>query len=457
VRQSSLRYPIALLIFTGVVFATVARPLGAGPAPGDTVPGGVSLPHEWQATVQQDPPGPASLLIGGDSIGFQGTDIYDSEGKVAAVGRSGDYRMLLYSGWNEVPTGTEVLLSPDGRHVAQEFLEGSTAAGGTGMDIVDLTSGRSVQYDGGLPPAYDGMGDGELPACCVPVAWAPDGRSLLVEAQGGYTPDERNSAISERTRRLGLLDLATDTVVPLGEEHPADAIRRASRGAFAPDGEHLVVTDSSGVRLIDRTGKSLWTTALSDRQALAGSGAFSADGARVAIAELDGCLDRCDGAALAARRWSISYLDAATGKPVGGPVLPGVTAMSIRAVGWTAGGDLVVTRHEPEPDAVKEPGQVWDDTGWAETRHLTLVALGADGTVRTLLDPPGDVGTMDVAADLVRAGRFGGPAPAAAAFPARGIIWVTVGWSVFLAAVLLLILWLLSRVWLSWRRRLTRG
>ncbi|WP_157441731.1 hypothetical protein [Actinoplanes awajinensis] len=427
-----------------MVFATVVRLVDGGPAPGDTVPGGLTLPWMWQATVQQDPPGPASILAGGDSLGFRGVEDYDAEGKVAAVGRDGDYRMLLYADWSTVTPGQDVLLSPDGRYAAQGYLAGSTAGEyADGLDVVDLTTGRSTKYTGGLPAVAIGYGL-TAAGCCAPAAWAPDGRSLLVETTAADVRRPGTATLESRSR-LGLLDLATNTVLPIGAERPADPVRQASRGAFAPDGQHLVVSEGDRLRLIDRTGKESWTTTLGDRRYLAGAGAFSADGARIAIAELTGCLDRCDRDALAARTWKVSYLDAATGQPATGPDLPAVTAMAIRALGWTRSGELVVTRHEPENGAEKLPDQRWSDIGWEETGHITLVALCAGGAQRTLLDPPGDVTTMDVAADLVRAGSFGGPAPRAAAFPARPVVWWVVAPAVVLTAVALLTVWLVIR------------
>ncbi|WP_145830852.1 hypothetical protein [Actinoplanes teichomyceticus] len=449
-RKSMIAYPVAVSLLTGVAFAVLVHPVSGGPVPGDRVPGGLTLPWMWQATVQQDPPGPASVLVGGDSVGFEGTDLFDSEGKVAAVGRGGDYRMLRYSGWNGVTPGEDVLLSPDGRYAAQEWLEGSTSDG-DGLDIVDLATGRSVTYDGGLTRISDQWGNATVP-CCAPAAWAPDGRSLLVETFGTDYEDPQTSIIQAR-RRLGLLDLATNRITPIGAERPGGAVRKASRGAFAPDGRHLAVTAGDRLELIDRTGKVGWTTDLGDRRHLAGAGAFSPDGSRIAVAELDGCLDACDRAALATRRWRISYLDAATGRPADGPDLPVVTAMSVRALGWTAGGELVVTRHEPERDARKRPDQEWSDTGWEQTGHITLVALGAGGAVRTLLDPPADVLTLDVAADLIRAGRFGGPTPVAGAFPARPIIGFALVPVALLAAAALLVVRLVTRLVVRRRRR----
>ncbi|GAA3750970.1 hypothetical protein GCM10022225_39170 [Plantactinospora mayteni] len=388
-------------------------PWTAGDA-GPAVPSRLALPWMWQATVQMDPPGPASVLFGGDSIGLRGTDIFDSEGKLAVVGRnSGDYRMLLYGGWDSIAAGENALLAPDGTRVAQSYLEGSGLDATAGVTIVDLTTGRSTQHG-----ARHGTG------CCEPVAWAPDGGSLLVSVTGSAEVTDPNTGYIWHPERLALLDLATDALVPLRDFTPARAIRTASRAAFAPDGQTLAVTEGSMVRLVDRTGTVRWSAELGDRTYLAGTGAFSADGSRITTVTLDGCLDECDEAALAARRWSVGFLDAATGRPLPGAGFAVVTGLAVRALGWANGRELVVLRYEPEAGAHKTRDQGWNDTGWYETGHVTLLALGPDGSTRTLIDPPDDVLTMDVAQDLLTAGRFGGPSSTASMFPARGIIWV---------------------------------
>ncbi|MFC7529867.1 WD40 repeat domain-containing protein [Actinoplanes sp. GCM10030250] len=419
----------ASLLISALILAAFVRPWQRPDPVGDVVPGGVSLPWMWQATVRMDPPGPASVLIGGDTAGFQGADFYDSEGKIAAVGRGGKYRTLLYGGKNTIIAGEDVLLSPDGRRAAQEYLVDSTESG-TGLDIVDLTTGRSTLYRGGQPEGR----------CCVPVAWAPDGQSMLVEVYD-RAPFESDTA----TMRLALLDLATDRLVVLGASHDAwENIRTASRGAFSPDGQLMAITEGQTVKLVDRTGKMLWNAGLPDRQYLAGAGAFSDDGTRIAIAGLDGCLQDCDEPALAARRWTIGYLDAATGRPATGPALATITGSAIRALGWSQGRDLVVLRYEPEDDAERLPANTyWNDTGWEETGHITLLVLEPGGGTRTLLDPPDGVLTMDVARDLLSAGHFGGPEPRAGPFPARSIaalVLIPLALALSLATGLLLLL-----------------
>src|SRR5215207_7323971 len=163
----------AALAGLAALVAGLAVPLTVGlatgePTPVDRVPAELSLPWIWQATVQQDAPGPASVLFGGDSLGLRGSDIYDSEGKIAVLGRGGEYRMQLYYGVDSIAAGEDVLLSPDGRYTAQGFLEGS-GIDGAGLILTDLTTGASTLYPGTLPGG-----------AVSPVAWAPDGKALLL-------------------------------------------------------------------------------------------------------------------------------------------------------------------------------------------------------------------------------------------------------------------------------------
>ncbi|MBB2947481.1 hypothetical protein FB565_007252 [Actinoplanes lutulentus] len=390
----------------GLAAAGVARPWRD--APGDVVPSGLELPWMWQATVDMDPPGRASMLVGGDTIGFNGTDIFDSEGKIAVVGRGGDYRTLLNGGWDSIVAGEDVLLSPDGRRVVRPAVDQD------GLEVIDLESGASRVYP--APDLAVAAAPTQAPGWSGPVAWAPDGRSVLAEV---YAGDDTH---------LALLDLETSAVAPIGDRILGWTRRSASRAAFAPDVRHIAVSSGTSVMLVDRAGEAAWTTDLGDRAYLGGTGAFSPDGKLIAISQLEGCLDRCDRDALAARRWTITYLDAVTGAVVAGPAFPAVTGSAVRVLGWSRGRDLVVLRYSPEDGAYREAiddGSVqgWNDTGWYETGHVTLQSLSPGGEARTLLDPPDGVLTMDVAQDLLQAGAFGGAVPAANPFPARPIIF----------------------------------
>ncbi|GAA0909766.1 hypothetical protein [Virgisporangium aurantiacum] len=450
IRAGWLRAGAAASVIGLVVGLVVTlAPRSSAPAPqnfGDAesaVPRTVGVPWMWQATVQMDAPGPASVLYGGDTIGLRGTDWFDSEGKLAVVGRgSGKTRTLLYGGVDDITAGEDVLLSPDGRKVASPYLlEGELDSGSDeGLVVTDLTTGKSRRYTGGLKTG-----------CCQPVAWAPDGRSLLASVLGPYKKNAR-TGIERPVERLALLDLDTDKVEMLGEFRPGEEIRHASAAAFMPDGQRFVVSVGNGLRMMDRSGTVLWTAGIGPNGYLAGAGAVTRDGTAIAVAELSGCLGECDTRQLATRTWTIRFLDAETGKP-SAPAgrFPAVTGMAVRALGWTDDGELVLLRHTPADGTHKKKDDPeWDDTGWWETGHVTLLGLRPDGTVRTLLDPPDGVLTMDVPADLIHRSRFGGPPSTSEMFPARPIIWVVIAalWVATMIGLGLMIL--LAR---AWRRR----
>lgn len=65
-------------------------------------------------------------------------------------------------------------------------------------------------------------------------------------------------------------------------------------------------------------------------------------------------------------------------------------------------------RYKPERGAYKETAVGWDDVGWWETGHVTLLGLRPGATARTVLDPPDGALTMDVPADPLAAGRAQG-------------------------------------------------
>lgn len=169
---------------------TAPGPWATPAAAPDGVPERIGLPYMWQATVQQDPPGPASLLFSGGGLGLRGVDGLDHEGKVAVLGRDGRYRMLLYGGRESV-AGEEVLLSPDGRYVADDSNDGW-------VGVTDLTDGsRRV---------FTGWAGG---TCCgTPVAWAPDGSALLV-LHHSAEPVDHDAEDDRRPSRLVLLELAS--------------------------------------------------------------------------------------------------------------------------------------------------------------------------------------------------------------------------------------------------------
>jgi hypothetical protein len=155
------------------------------------------------------------------------------------------------------------------------------------------------------------------------------------------------------------------------------------------------------LRLVDDRGTTLWTVPLPAGYTLAGGGAFTPDAQRITLAHSEPCAGPC----AVAPPWVVTYVDSATGATADGPVLPTIIAAQIRAVGWSgptadSPGGLVVVRYLPREDAIGERGD--ETAGPADLYELAPGALP-----RLVLDAPYEVTDMDVAAVLVRAGRFG--------------------------------------------------
>ncbi|MEQ4305733.1 hypothetical protein ABNF97_30850 [Plantactinospora sp. B6F1] len=444
-RRDRLRLATRLAVVLAVLVCLVPqvlryRPL-AEPAGGQAaVPNRVWTPWMWQGTVGQDPNGPATLLFSGDGLGLRGTDLFDHEGKVAVVGQDGSYRMLLYGG-AETVAGEAVQISPDGRYVVQGHLAGAERGW---LVVTDLVDGRSRTVTGP---------EGRT-CCATPLAWAPDGGAVLAmetsETPVGVDPV---TGYVIQPARLVLHDLTTGTsrvlVDELGDRWK---LRTASLVAFSPDGRWIAVSQGSRVSLVSRTGAVAWSRDLGPGRHLAGVGAFTPDGRRIATVTLDGCRDECDSVALAARTWRFGYLDARTGADGTGAAFGPVTAMAVRMLGWRLGTDPVVLTYRPEGGARSGPG--FNDTGWWEVGDATLVALRPGGGSEVLVDSPGEVLAMDVPRNLLEAGRFGGPARAPAPLPARPVALVL---AVPLGLLLIVVGVPLAVLFGSWRRRRSRA
>lgn len=431
---------VAVVALIGAAIA-VAPGLHVEPQPAEgstTVPRSVGLPYFWQATVDMAPPGPAAVLFGGDSLGLTGDPFEEEGGKLAVLGRSGAYRMLRYPD-DGARAGQDVRLSPDGNLVAQSTLRGGPDGW---LVVTDLRTGRSRGYSGG-----------ETTCCAAVVAWRPDSGAVLVLLdQEGVS-----STIDGPPVRYVLVDLVSGAVTPVDDKLRQDANASAWGAAFSPDGRGFVAArpaaDGTELRGYDAAGRRLWTRDLGGRR-LAGSGAYTSDGSALALLTVDDCPFQCDHDQRDARRWRVSYIDAASGADREGPALPEVTGAAVRALGWH-GDALVVVRYESEKYTTADKG----DTDTGSTRHVRVLALRSGGAVDVVLDPPGDVRSIDIAQDLVRNGRFDGAVPAPAMLPAR---WSVIAQGALfvlclLAPVAVIVVILVRVVRAVRRRRLAAG
>ncbi|HEY2670214.1 MAG TPA: WD40 repeat domain-containing protein [Rugosimonospora sp.] len=382
--------------------ALLAWPGGTGspsqpgtPARRPVVPSTVYEPRFWQPTVQDSPEGAASMLFSGSGAGLGG--IY-YQSNVAVVAAGGSYRMLL--GEMNLQAGTDALLSPDGSHVALSWsaTHGSPLdafSSGASVWVADLGTGKVRRYR--LPGDLDA-------ANAVPLGWSPDGHHVALSWRGDLVEG------SDRvTATLALLDVSSGAVRSLG--HFSLGQDGELNPAFSPDGRRVAVQAGSDLSVIDTTtGATRRLPELGPRQRLAGPGAWSTDGTRLAIATFDGCATGCRPEQFDARRWQLSYLDPGSGATAAGPAFDPIDAMVVRVLGWQAGGDVVALtyRCSSPPDYPAYDSDLY---------RPRLVALHPGGGQRNLIALPDYVRRIDIAHDAVTADRFGGPAPRPAALP----------------------------------------
>jgi hypothetical protein len=208
---------------------------------------------------------------------------------------------------------------------------------------------------------------------------------------------------------LGVLDLSTGQLVLTRAEAGTPELAGDVTAAFSPDGGWLAVTVGSTIGLYAVAPSAqvgvgnvepLWTAILDTGQHF--SGVFTPDGRRAVLFDAPDCaLLNCP----AALTWNVSYLDAATGKGAPGPALPPLRAGAVRAVGWNGStGGLVVVALAPRQafGPMERDARELDQPGPAD-----LYELRPGTEPRLLVDAPDEVTGLDVAADLVRAGRFG--------------------------------------------------
>ncbi|WFE41643.1 hypothetical protein [Micromonospora sp. WMMD998] len=371
---------VVAVVLALVAFVPVAVRGGpTAPVPADA--GGAALPDRLGlpplgALRATDRPrlGPASVVFSGQARGLTGP--IDEDGTVCIVGADAD----RYRSWTvgyEAPAGEEVLLSPDGRRLAVP----SGSDDRPGVDLIDLVTG-AVQR---LASPRSGSTFTE------PVGWTPDGSALVVRDTTSTDP-EGSAAVNT----LSLVRLDTGRAVRLLETSQVPVF--GTPVAFTADGSRLAYQVGDKVLVSSADGRQLSSFALPADSALAGKGAWLPDGS-LALVNRDPVTDR----------WGLRRVDV-EGRELPAPALPTVSGVTaIRLLGWQADGSAWVVAYRPEPTMPVPPAdglEIDQRTWYGHVRSIRVLELTPGAAApATLLTAPDEVLAIDVADEVVRAGR----------------------------------------------------
>ncbi len=367
-RRGQRRRTATAVAMTAALLAVMALPVVMASGwqqgvPADdqpVIPTRVQGPRPFQSTVQEAPPGPAALIVTGPG-GFGASDFFGYEDRALVVGRNGSYRMVRHV--NAFDAGETLLLSPGGRYIAGDSgIEGARPGDvWIATAVVDLTTGQVQTYDAGRP-----------------LAWSPDGHSLLASSDAGI---------------LSIVDMYSGGVIKLGLFGADPSYTTA---AFSPDGRRVAVQVGPTLRVVDIVARAYRDLVrLGDRRVLAGPGSWTPDG-RIAILNLIDCGTPCQTPGTVG--FEFTYVDAELGTYTDGPRLARFHATGASLLGWQNDGDAVVVlnRDFVPPPAASVPAATAPE----------VVALHPGGGSTTLMSLPGDANRVDISRDLLD--RFGG-------------------------------------------------
>ncbi|MBM2615208.1 hypothetical protein JIG36_06480 [Actinoplanes sp. LDG1-06] len=368
-----------------------AEPATPSPTP-PSLPERVSKPRPGIKTVEQAPPGRASVVFGsGDSQ------------DLTVVGEGQDvYRRV--PGSDSPYAGEQSILSPDGSRLAVPD------------GVVDLMTGVFTEY----PPIA------EKPDVVVPQAWSRDGRWLAAISHMAK-PGEDGRRVPGRAT-LFLYDQIRDISRAVEVLDPTDlldgyAVAFAENGWMAYQSGRTI----SVVRPEPTRNVVISHFDAPEGARLAGRGAWHPDSGRLNLLRQERC---CDGDAYPSR-WQLVAVHPHTGAgtPTRYRELPGLVA--VRQIGWSPSNEPVLVTLSPVAGAevagfVTGTRTLVPDHGHTDQRRVEsarLVILARDGRERTVLSAPSrEMTSIDVADRVIAAGSSPAVAPARPAD--RGRWWV---------------------------------
>lgn len=392
---SSYLVLLTVVYCLAAVSTRTTPPAAAGPGPAlDGFPDRVDAPWAWTPTIQSAPVSVVPVAVGGSTLGLHNI-FTDTEGSVSFVDARGAQRIL------DVPTeagaapGESLLLSPDGTMVAypHDALD-FTIAPSFAIAVRTFHTGAIRHLP--VPAPADGY--------VTPLAWSPDQTRLAV-------------AVADVSIGLLSLDTGAYTVVLPYPTGLSPSRRTPAVAAFSPAGTLAVQLDTKVC-----VASNCFT--LPAGQRLAGKGAFTPDGADLAVVTDAG------------RDSRIAFVSATDGTsaPARGAIhLYAVT--TLRLIGWWADRPLVVA-FRPEP--VTDLGPLDDEqesspTDFAVVRRLSILAVtpspspSSPPQYQELMALPDQILSIDIADHALAAGHTG-PGRAAPVWPARpGVLTLLVG------------------------------
>ncbi|MEU1588470.1 hypothetical protein [Micromonospora sp. NPDC005710] len=367
---------LVLVALTGAVLPLTRTPAADPAASVDaSLPDRIALPPLGALHVTDRPRlGPASVIFSGQAPRLQGSD---EDGVVGVVSADSDRYRIFPMGY-EAPVGEQVILSPDGRFVARP----AGSENDPRVDVIDLVTGHTRQLHSTVANSV----------WTTPKAWSPDGSQLVVDDS---VPNDPTRSTYRRVLNIVTLDGERWTQL-------ADAAQQPIFGApvaFAPGGARVAYQIGRTVTVADKDGRTLSSFELPAESWLAGKGAWTTDGALTLISRKAGTTD-----------WSLRRVDPANGREAAPLLLPGVAGVTaIRLLGSGPDGSALVVAYQPEPlspDRFDQPLELDQRTHYSNVRSVRVLALTPDATApRTLMTAPEQILAVDVADDVVSAGR----------------------------------------------------
>jgi hypothetical protein len=410
---------VVLLVLAAGYGLTPPDLRGAEPAAGPPgLPSRLFAPERWTEAFANSPTGPASVAFAGPALAqpaFSNAFTWP----VGLVGLTRDTYRVVYPS-----QGGSLALSPDGRTMLLPYLKGSGDMASTNWrtDALDLTTGTVRTVATGV----------------IPIAWAPDGRHALLakwnrwDNQTGPGENINDITVSVMAWPSTHIDWTVYISRPEAVEGESNFYV-----ALSPDATRVAVSTSRQLRVYRSDGTVAWRRDVGWSM-FAGPAAWRDDN-RLAVLRrtLPDCADCPLEHFYDPSNWTMTFVDASTGAPAGGPQYPVLgAASSLQVVAWR--GDTAYAESRSELDS--------HGTTQAHFLRLTADAPAAEQVISV----PRGISALTVAVDYVDRIRsvgtpaFGFSVPQALAFGMSVVRWV-----------ILVGLFALA-IWWRWRRRRRR-